>query len=267
MHSISGVGLADVQAEYSGGEGDISHLIMGELVHVGGLRSTLALAATAGIRPGASGVDLCCYTGAGMRALVRFCSVARMTGVDATERVVMRGRETCRHEGFDDRISFVLGDACATGLATGSADFVWGEDAWCYVERKDSLIAEASRLLRPGGMIAFTDWVEGAVPLTCAEAARLLLHMRFPSILAIADYRDLLLETGLRVVASHDTGRFAAHFKLYRDLVIKQMRYDALKAVAFDTERMAALERERDFVAELARQGKVIQAMFVAQAP
>jgi hypothetical protein len=95
MHSISGVGLAEVQAEYSGSDGDISHLIMGELIHVGGLRSTLALAARAGIEPGSSGVDLCCHTGGGMRALVRFCSVARMVGVDATEQVVERGRRIC----------------------------------------------------------------------------------------------------------------------------------------------------------------------------
>src|SRR5690242_8278916 len=126
VHTISGVGLTEVQAEYSGGDGDISHLIMGELVHVGGLRSTLDLAARAGIEAGSSGIDLCCYTGGGMRALVRFCSVARMVGVDATEQVVERGRKICQREGLDDRVSFVLADASATGLASGSADFVWG---------------------------------------------------------------------------------------------------------------------------------------------
>jgi SAM-dependent methyltransferase len=265
LHSISGVGLADVQAEYSGGEGDISHLIMGELVHVGGLRSTFALAAGAGIEPGSSGVDLCCYTGGGMRALVRFCSVARMAGVDATADVVERGREICRSEGVDGRISFVLGDACATGLATGSADFVWGEDAWCYVERKEALIVEAARLVRPGGTIAFTDWVESPAGLSSSEAERLLCHMRFPSILAISDYQELLADAGFCVEVAEDTGRFAPHFALYRDIVTMQMTYDALKAVGFDEERMEALEREREFIAHIAREGKLIQAMFVAR--
>jgi SAM-dependent methyltransferase len=265
VHSISGVGLADVQAEYAGSEGDISPLIMGELVHVGGLHSTLALAARAGIEPGSSGVDLCCYTGGGMRALVRFCSVARMVGVDATEQVVARGREICDSEGFDDRISFVLGDACATGLGAGTADFVWGEDAWCYVEQKDALIAEAARLLPLGGTIAFTDWVEGAARLSSSEAERLLRHMRFPSILAISDYRDLLVDAGLGVEIAEDTGRFAPHFNLYRDIVTMQLTYDALKVVGFDKDRMAALEREREFIRELAREGKLIQAMFVAR--
>ena len=34
----------------------------------------------------------------------------------------------------------MLGDASATGLPGGEADFVWGEDAWCYVVDKDRLI-------------------------------------------------------------------------------------------------------------------------------
>jgi sarcosine/dimethylglycine N-methyltransferase len=265
LHSISGVGLAHVQAEYSEGEGDISHLIMGELVHVGGLHSTLALASRARIEPGSSGVDLCCYTGGGMRVLVRFCSVGRMVGVDATEKVVEHGREICHREEFDERISFVLGDACATGLATGGADFVWGEDAWCYVEDKEALILEAARLVRPGGTIAFTDWVEGAAGLSSSEAERLLRHMRFPSIMAVSDYQALLGDAGFSVEVAEDTGRFAPHFRLYRDIVTMQMTYDALRAVAFDGERMEALEREREFIARIAEEGKLIQAMFVAR--
>ena len=34
------------------------------------------------------------------------------------------------------------GDACETGLPAGEADFVWGEDAWCYVPDKAKLVAE-----------------------------------------------------------------------------------------------------------------------------
>src|SRR5262245_13126966 len=100
---------------------------MGEQLHVGGLQSTLALAVRAGIGDGMAGVDLCCCTGAGMRALVRFCAVERMMGVDATEQVVERGRQACSDEQLDERIDFVVGDACATGLPAESADFVWGE--------------------------------------------------------------------------------------------------------------------------------------------
>jgi hypothetical protein len=43
------------------------------------------------------------------------------------------------------------------------------------------------------------------------------------------------------------------------------MTYDALKAVGFDEAQMEAMERERDFIASLAQEAKLIQAMFVAR--
>jgi ubiquinone/menaquinone biosynthesis C-methylase UbiE len=265
MHRVSDVGLADVQVEYGAAGGDVSRLIMGEQLHVGGLQSTLELAARAGIAAGMVGVDLCCYTGASMRALVRFCAVGRMIGVDATAEVVERGRELCVDEGLDGRISFLVGDACATGLPDEVADFVWGEDAWCYVEDKSALLIEGARLLRPGGVIAFTDWVEGSNRMETTEAERLLRFMRFPNILDIEDYRGLLGQAGLRAEIAEDTGRFARYLELYRDMITMQLTYDALKAVGFDSVRMEALERERDFVRGLARQTKLAQALFVAR--
>ena len=131
------------------------------------------LAQRAGIAAGWQGVDLCCCTGAGMRFLARFLKVARMTGVDATPAVLQLGRRRCADEGLAEKISFVEANACATGLPSGQFDFVWGEDAWCYVEDKAKLIAEAARLIKPQGKIAFTDWMEGPAGLTEAEAAPL----------------------------------------------------------------------------------------------
>jgi len=47
--------------------------------------------------------------------------------------------------GDQDRIRFVAADACESGLPTAGADFVWGEDVWCYVTDKPKLISEAAR--------------------------------------------------------------------------------------------------------------------------
>jgi ubiquinone/menaquinone biosynthesis C-methylase UbiE len=177
MKSITDVGLQDVTAVYSGAEGDLWELLMGHQIHIGGFKSSIDLAERAGIGAGLRGVDLCCCNGAGMRFLVRFREVAGMTGVDATETVVTRGRQRCQEEGLADRIRFVLGDVCNSGLPAGSADFVWGEDAWCYVTDKAKLIAEAARIVKAGGTIAFTDWVEGPAGLSDAEAAHFLRFM------------------------------------------------------------------------------------------
>ncbi|MGA2749642.1 MAG: methyltransferase domain-containing protein [Verrucomicrobiota bacterium] len=265
MKSAPQIHLLDVQAVYSGPEGRLWELLMGEQIHLGGFQSSMDLAQRAGIAAGWQGVDLCCCTGAGMRFLVRFCNVARMTGVDATPAVLELGRRRCDDERLADRISFVEGDARATGLPAGQFDFAWGEDAWCYVEDKPRLIAEAARLVRANGKIAFTDWMEGPAGLTDVEAARYLGFMKFPNVLTPAEYKSLLEARDCVVREVRDTGRFAALMPLYLDMIEKQLTYDALKIIGFDTAVAQTLVGEMRFIQSLAQAGKIIQGLIVAE--
>ena len=265
MKAVSNIGLAEVSGVYDGSEGDLWELIMGQQIHIGGMRSSMELAARAGVEAGAAGVDLCCCNGAGMRLLVRFCGVAQMVGVDATETVVARGRRRCHEEGLSDRIHFVLADACASGLPDASADFVWGEDAWCYVADKARLIAEAARIIKPGGAIAFTDWVEGPAGLSDAEATQFLRFMKFPNLQDIAGYERLLAENGCTVEAAEDTGRFAKYMDLYHDMVDMQLTYDAMRIVGFDAVTMQDMAGEMAFMRELAHARKIAQGRFIAR--
>ncbi len=264
MQETVGIGLADVQAVYDGAEGDLWELVMGEQIHVGGLSSSMDLAERAGIAEGSTGADLCCCNGAGMRFLVRFRGVGQMTGVDVTERIVIRGRARTEQEGLADRIEFVLGDATATGLPDDGVDFVWGEDAWCYVGDKRALVAEAARIVKPGGTIAFTDWLTGPEPMSAEEAERYLRFMKFPNVLNIDDYRALLEESGCTVATAEDTGRFPSHVDLYLNMLNMQLTYDALKLIGFDMELMQALGGEMVFIQQLADERKVCQGRFVA---
>ncbi len=267
MKTLSEIGLGDVQAVYGGPEGDLWELVMGEQIHIGGFTSSMDLAERAGVRAGQEGVDLCCCNGAGMRFLVRFREVARMHGVDATEKVVERGRARCAAEGLADRIDFTLADVTASGLPDAAFDFAWGEDAWCYVTDKEKLISEAVRLVRPGGTVAFTDWVEGAAGLDEEEARRFLAFMKFPSIQDVEGYRALLEAGGCEVAVAEDTGRFAPYVDLYLDMLGKQLTYDALKIIGFDTGLMDTLAGEMRFMQGLAHAGKIAQAIFVAKKP
>lgn len=265
MRKLAGIDLADVTAVYNGAEGDLWELIMGQQIHIGGLKSTLDLASRAGISEGVSGVDLCCCNGAGMRALVRLCNVASMTGVDATEAVVERGRRRTIDEGLADRVRFVLADVCESGLPSGGADFVWAEDAWCYVKDKPRLIREAARVVRSGGTVAFTDWVEGPAGLSSAEAERFLAFMKFPTLESIAGYAQLLEESECRVETADDTGRFPGYMDLYLNMLDMQLTYDALRILGFDMAVMEQLAAEMKFLQDLAHAGKVAQGRFIAR--
>lgn len=265
MKHLPGIGLGDVQAVYGGPEGELWELIMGQQIHIGGFRSSMDLAEQAGVGPGTSGVDLCCCNGAGMRFLVRFRDVERMHGVDATPAVIERGRSRCAAEGLAERITFTLADVCDTGLAPASFDFVWGEDAWCYVVDKPKLIAEAARLVKPGGTIAFTDWIEGPAGLSGDEAQRFLRFMKFPNIQDLDGYRELLSNSGCKVLTAEDTGRFSPYIDLYLNMLDMQLTYDALRIIGFDTELMQSLAGEMAFAQRLAHAGKIAQGLFVAR--
>jgi ubiquinone/menaquinone biosynthesis C-methylase UbiE len=267
VKSTSGIGLENVQAVYGGPEGDLWELVMGQQIHIGGAGSSNSLAEAASIGPGMTGVDLCCCNGAGMRFLVRFHDVARMHGVDATPMVVHRGRLRCQQEGLADRIDFTLADACATGLPDAEADFVWGEDAWCYVVDKPALVAEAVRLVKPGGTIAFTDWVEGSAGLDGDEAERLLRFMKFPNIQDLDGYAELLSGNGCEVVTREDTGLFAPCVDLYLNMLKMQLTYDALRIIGFDADLFQAMAEEMAFMQRLAHAGKIVQGRFIARKP
>jgi len=265
MKTTGKTGLKEVQEVYSGPEGELWELIMGEQIHIGGFTSSMDLAEKAGIDPGTNGVDLCCCNGAGMRFLVRFRDVARMEGLDATSKVVEEGCRRCELEGLSDRIEFTLADVCDSGLADASADFVWGEDAWCYVVDKEKLISEAARIVKPGGVIAFTDWIEGSAGLTDAEAERFLAFMKFPNIQNLEGYSNLLTANGCEVLTAEDTGRFGPYIDLYLNMLNMQLTYDALKIIAFDSELMQSMAAEMVFMQELAHTGKIAQGLFVAR--
>jgi len=265
MKSAIQIHLSDVQAVYSGPEGRLWELLMGEQIHIGGFQSSMDLAQSAGIAAGTEGVDLCCCTGAGMRFLALFHNVAHMTGVDATPAMLQLGRHRCVEERLADRISFIEENACATGLPSGQFDFVWGEDAWCYVENKTRLIAEAARLVKPKGKIAFTDWMEGPAGLTDAEAGRYLAFMKFPNVLTLGEYQSILQANGCPVRVARDTGRFAAFMPLYLDMIEKQLTFDALKIIGFDLALAQTLTGEMRFIQSLAQAGKIIQGLIVAE--
>jgi ubiquinone/menaquinone biosynthesis C-methylase UbiE len=264
MKTRVGIGLKDVQRVYSGEEGDLWELIMGEQIHIGGLTSSMRLAEMAGVGKGLRGIDLCCCSGAGMRFLLRFRDVESMTGVDATVKMIERGRKRTEQEGWGDRIRFCEGNAMETGLPDGEADFVWGEDAWCYVEDKRKLIAEAVRLVKSGGKIAFTDWIETENGMSWGESERFLKFMKFPNVETLEGYRKLLEENGCKVQVCEDTGQFAPHVDLYLEMLSKQLTYDALRIIHFDRGVLEAMSAEMVFMQTLARERKIGQGRVLA---
>jgi len=255
----SGMQLADVQNVYGGAEGRLWELVMGEQIHAGGFASSMELATRAGIKPGMKGVDLCSALGAGCRFLVtNFKAV--MCGVDATPRMVEEARKRAPFDVW--KIEFKLGDVLDVPYPSGAFDFVWGEDAWCYVTDKDKLVSEAARLLKVGGIVAFTDWVEGPAGLTSEEAARFNTFMKFPDMQTVPGYRALLEKHGFDVREAAPI-EFAKYVDLYIAMLTEQLTFDALRILGGDMELFKSLGAEMVDMQQKTHAGKIGRGRFI----
>jgi hypothetical protein len=89
--------------------------------------------------------------------------------------------------------------------------------------------------------------------------------MKFPNIQDMQGYKDLLTGNSCQVQVAEDTSRFASYVDLYLDMLYKQLTYDALRIIGFDTALMQALGGEMVFMQQLAHAGKIAQGIFIAR--
>ncbi|TKJ39136.1 ubiquinone biosynthesis protein UbiE [candidate division LCP-89 bacterium B3_LCP] len=259
------ISLEDVKVVYDGPEGVLWELIMGEQIHVGGFKSSMELVQKAGIQQGWKGLDLCSALGAGCRFLVKNCGVT-MCGLDGTQTMHQKAQERSQAEGLADKIELRLGDVTEIPWPDNTFDFVWGEDAWCYVVDKDKLVSEAARVLKPGGTLAFTDWIEGPAGLSDDEAKRINTFMKFPYMENLEGYKTLIQNTGLTLVSAEDlTPEYASYVDFYIKMLTDQLSYDALKIIGDDMELFQAMGGEMAFMGQKAHEGKMGRGRFIAR--
>jgi demethylmenaquinone methyltransferase/2-methoxy-6-polyprenyl-1,4-benzoquinol methylase len=114
------------------------------------------LAARELVRPGDRVVDAGCGTGDLTFACVE-AGAGAVVGVDFAAPMLQRARAKAREQRLGARGGFVLGDATQLPLPAASVD------AWCsaFVVRNipdlDAALAEAHRVLRPGGRLAVLE--------------------------------------------------------------------------------------------------------------
>lgn len=265
MKEKSGKTLADVQAVYSGAEGTLWEMLMGEQIHVGGAASSEELAQLAGIREDQKVLDLCSALGAGLRFLVRSYGV-RGCGLDGTRHMIEEARRRTEADGLSEMIEHRLGNVEQIPWEDRSFDVVWGEDAWCYVENKPAMISEAARVLKSGGTIAFTDWTEGPSGLAEEDGLRICTFMKFPYVESREGYEELLAANGFELESSDDlTEDFADWIDYYIRTVGRQKTFDALRIIGWDMDLFGAMAAEMKFMAEKAHQGSFGRSRLVAR--
>ena len=110
------------------------------------------LARRAGIEQGDRVVDVGCGVGGATRLLRREFG-ARAFGLNISEEQL----RTAHRLGNED--PYIKGDAHCIPLASGSVDSVLSFNMFYHIAHKRAALSEMARVTRPGGMLAFDDWV------------------------------------------------------------------------------------------------------------
>ena len=229
--------------------------------HFGGLEANDALIALAGIGPQHEVLDVCSGLGGPARHLADRVG-CRVTGLDLNAGRVASARRFAKRVGLADSVRFEQGDALAMPFGPESFDVVMGQEAWCHVPHKPRLIAECARVLRPGGVFAFTDILRRD-GLSAAEMARLSADMAFPDLESLAGYCRLLEANGCVVEHCDDLSPWWT-----RVLVDRLAMYRSLGA---DTARNFGQARSADwdafyaFFVGLYEQGRLGGGRFIAR--
>ncbi|MEZ5590230.1 MAG: methyltransferase domain-containing protein [Gammaproteobacteria bacterium] len=158
--------------------------------HYGGIDVVDVLAERAGIRAEHHVLDVCSGMGGPARWLAHRIG-CRVTGLDFTLSRVEAARRLTALVKLDDKVDFVHGDATAMPFAAASFDILISQEAWLHIPTKPALIAECARVVKPGGIIAFTDTVI-LEPLSAEDEARVASGMHAPALPPVERYFELL---------------------------------------------------------------------------
>lgn len=169
--------------------------------HGGGRESTRALARFAGLKPGQQLLDIGCGIGGPARTLAAEFG-AEVIGVDLTLAFVEAADKLSTLLDMQAKTRFLHGSALALPVVAASVDVVWSQNMLMNIEDKSRFVLEVSRVLRPGGILAFEAVVAGSgdvhYPAFWSATAELSFLVTAPAL------RALLTQAGLRELAWQD---------------------------------------------------------------
>src|SRR6185503_13069001 len=166
--------------------------------------------ALAALEPGQTVLDL--GSGGGIDVLLsarRVGPTGRVYGLDLTDEMLGLARENQRKAGATN-VEFLKGEIERIPLPTGSVDVIISNCVSNLSADKDRVLAEAFRVLKPGGRLAVSDVVvRGEVPAEVRRSVELWIGC-VAGALEEREYRDKLAKAGFEGIDLEPTRVYTA---------------------------------------------------------
>lgn len=176
-------------------------------------RQTEFLVDTIDLAPHEHLLDIGCGTG-GPAVRLAERTGARVTGINVSKSQLARCQDrltTQGHavQGLAERVDFAYGNAMRLDYADGAFDAAWSIDCIPHLSDRPAGLAEALRVLRPGGRLLFTEFTLRGSP-TAEELAAYTRMWSCPPLTSFATLADELHQTGFHLESVRDMTANAA---------------------------------------------------------
>lgn len=197
----------------------------------GGKETSAEFLKLLGLRSGIKVLDVGCGIG-GCAFQMAADFGADVDGIDISHNMIELGRQRCKEQGLEDKVTLYQGDCLEREYGT-TYDVVHSRDVFLHIHEKPRLFSIIRNILAPGGLLAFTDYCCGDGPLS-AEFDSYVRERQY-CLHTIDEYRGSITRAGFVEVKAEDkTGYF---------LEIHERELERLAARNLNTEEVDALMR------------------------
>jgi len=166
---------------------------------------------------------------------------------------------------LEHRISHGLADFHNLPFFDNMFDLYWCQESFVHATDKSRLMAEAFRVLAPGGVIVFSDQTTSRQACTNEEKDRIARRHGSPDLCDADDFTELLRNAGFEIISVQD---WSAHMTGHFERLVSRIetRWDNL-AATIDASVLHANYENWCVAADYARNDKIGWFCFVARKP